>query len=167
LPTRAKFCFTFNKRFFTYHANMFPFMCGSKGRHLVTSSSYTPAFCSFSTHFLTTLHTCFSLPHPMVAHLSQCKCGHTIDDLRTHLLRCPYRNEHITTHNTLQDIITTIVLESGTHVQREVSHLFPHHTWWRMDILITIDDFRTLMDIIITDPTRTNMVKWTSTMTTN
>jgi hypothetical protein len=91
-------------------------MCGSKGRHLVISSFYTPAFRSFLAHFLTTLHTCLNLPHHVVAHLSQCKCGHTIDDLCTHLFRCLYMNEHTTTHNTFQDIITAIVLESGTHV---------------------------------------------------
>jgi hypothetical protein len=41
---------------------------------------------------------------------------HTIDDLGTHLLWCPYRNEHIIVHNTFQDIVLTIVLESGAHV---------------------------------------------------
>jgi hypothetical protein len=40
------------------------------------------------------------------------------------------------------------VLESGTHVQN-VSHLFPHHTQKQVDIVITKDDFQTLVDIII------------------
>jgi hypothetical protein len=39
--------------------------------------------------FLTTLHTHLGLPHPIVAHLSWCQCGHTIDDLGTYLLQCP------------------------------------------------------------------------------
>jgi hypothetical protein len=38
-----------------------------------------------STHFFTTLRTHFGLPHPIVAHLSRCQCGHTIDDLGTQL----------------------------------------------------------------------------------
>jgi hypothetical protein len=142
-------------------------MCGSKGKRLVINSSYTPTFCLFSANFLITLHTCLSLPHSMVTHFSQCTCGHTIDDLGTHLFWCPYMNECTTTHNTRQDIIVIIDLESGTHVQKEVSHLFPHHTRWRVDFFITRDNFWTLMDIVIADPTHTNMVQWTSTITTH
>ncbi len=54
-----------------------------------------------------------------------------------------------------------------THVQKEVTHLFLHHTQEGMNILITRDDFQTLMDIIIVDLTRTYMVQRTSTTTTH
>jgi hypothetical protein len=37
------------------------------------------------------------------------------------------------------------------HNQREVSHIFPHHIRWWMNILITRDDIHILMDIIIVD----------------
>ncbi len=67
-------------------------------------------------HFLTTLHTCLGLPHPIVANFSWCQCGHTIDNLDTHLFRCPCGSDCITAHNTLRDIIAPIALESGTHV---------------------------------------------------
>jgi hypothetical protein len=76
----------------------------------------TFAFRLSLTHFLATFRAFFGLPHPTVAHLSQCQCDHTIDNLDTHLLRCPYKNECITTHDTFQDIIITIILESETHV---------------------------------------------------
>jgi hypothetical protein len=59
----------------------------------------TPTFCLSPTHFLISLHTHIGLPHPMMAHLSQCHYGHTIDDLGTHLLWCSYGSEHTTTHN--------------------------------------------------------------------
>jgi hypothetical protein len=36
--------------------------------------------------------------------------------------------ECIIAHDIFWDIIVTIALENGTHVQREVSHLFLHHT---------------------------------------
>jgi len=61
----------------------------------------TPAFCLSSTHFLITLRTHLGLPHPMVAHLSWCQCGHTIDNLDIHLFWCPCMNECISTHDTL------------------------------------------------------------------
>jgi hypothetical protein len=87
----------------------------------------TLAFCLSSTYFLTTLCICISLQHPIIAHISWCQCG-TIDDLCTHLLRCPYKSECIVVHNKFQDVVVAIVLESGAHIQNEVSHLFPHHT---------------------------------------
>jgi hypothetical protein len=59
---------------------------------------------------------------------------------------------------THSNIVVIIVLESGAHVQKEVSHLFPHYTQRRVDILIINNSFRTLMDIVIVDLTRTNMV---------
>ncbi len=88
----------------------------------------TPTFRLSSTHFLTTLHTHLGLPHPIVAHLLWCQCGHTINDLDTNLLQCFYGNECIIAHDTFRDIVATIILESGTHVQREVSPLFFRHT---------------------------------------
>lgn len=43
------------------------------------------------------------------------------------------------THFTM--LLQYIDLESGAHVQREVSHLFPRHTQQHMDIFITKDGF--------------------------
>jgi len=58
-------------------------------------------------------------------------------------------------------------LENGAHVQKGVSHLFPHHIQWQLDILITKDGFWTLMDVIIAEPTCIDMVQRVSTMTTH
>jgi hypothetical protein len=52
-----------------------------------------------------------------------------------------------------------IILENGTHVQREVYHLFLHHTERGMDLFIIEDNFWTLMDIIITYSIHINMVQ--------
>ncbi len=68
------------------------------------------------------------------------------------------KNECIATHNTLQDAITTIVLESGA-LERKVSHLFPPHTPHQIDILITKGTFQMLANIIITHLTRLDMVQ--------
>lgn len=113
----------------------------------------TPTFRLSPTHFLTSLHTHFGLPHPTMAHLSRFQCGHTLDNLGTHLLWCPYGNERTTTHNTLRDVIATIAWENGTHVQKEVSHfslttpndesisLSPYRAfgpWWTSSLLIQL-----------------------------
>jgi hypothetical protein len=111
-----------------------------------------------SAHFLTTLHTHLGLSYLMVTHLSWCECGYTIDNLSTHLLWCSFKSEHTVVNDTFRDIIRTIILENGTHVQREVSHFFLHHIQQWMDILITRDGFRILMDIVIVNSTHINMV---------
>ncbi len=98
------------------------------------------------------------IPHPIVAHISWCECVHTIDDLGLHLLCCPCGNERILAHDTLWDINATITSKNGTHIQREVFHLFPHHTWRWVDLVITKDKFWTLADIIIVNPIRLNLV---------
>jgi hypothetical protein len=76
----------------------------------------TPTFCLSLIHFFLVSHTHPSLPHSIVAHLSHCKCGHTIDDLYVHLLQFPFKNEHTTTHDIFQNIVVIIVVENGTHI---------------------------------------------------
>jgi hypothetical protein len=52
-------------------------------------------------------------------------------------------------------IVATIVLENGTHIrQRKVSHPFPFHMKQKIDILITNNHSQTLMDVVISNPTR-------------
>jgi hypothetical protein len=159
-PTWVGVCFPFNRCSFRYHASTFSFMCRFGVGVWLLFHPTTLAFHLSPTHFLTTLHTHLGLQHPMVPHLSRCQCGHTIDDLNTHLLQCPCGSEHIITHDTLWDTIVIIILENGAHVQREFYHLFPCHTQHGMDILITIDDFQTLMDIIIIYSIHIDMVQW-------
>ncbi len=125
----------------------------------------TCAFCLSLVHFFSTLHTCLGLPHLMVAHLLECQYGHTIDNLSTHLLWCLCGNEHIIAHDTFQDTLVAITWGNGAHVQKEVSHLFPHHTWQQVDILIFRNDFQTLMDVIIANQIHIDMVQQTSTTT--
>ncbi len=74
------------------------------------------AFDLSSAHFFTTVCTHFGLPHPTIAHLSWCQCGHTIDDLCAHLLQCPCGNECTTTLDTFWGIVATIALESKAHI---------------------------------------------------
>jgi len=126
-------------------ASMSLLLCRSNNKGLVLVHSSTPSFCLSFAHLLITLYTCFNIPHPTIRHLSQCQCGHTIDGLGIHLLHCSCGNERIITHDTIWNTIVTIVLETGARIQKKGSHLFPHHTRKKMDIVITKDNFRTLM----------------------
>jgi len=118
--TRVGICFIFSTRSFKYCA-------GPRVGAWLLTYPITPTFHLSLVHVLTTLHIQLGLPHPIVAYLSRCQCGHTIDDLNTHLLECPYRSECTIAHDTFRDIVITIVLESGTHVHKDVFHLFPCH----------------------------------------
>jgi hypothetical protein len=109
------------------------------------------------THLLTTLRIHLSISHPVV-HFSWCQCDQTIDDLDIHLLHCLCRNEHTANHNTFRDIVTTIVSKNGVHVQREVFHLFLHHTQRWVNIVITRDDFWIVVDVVIADLIRIDLV---------
>jgi hypothetical protein len=87
--------------------------------------------------------------------------------LGIHLLRCLCRNEHTTTHDALWDTIATIALKNGAQVQKNVSHLFPCHTWRQVDIVITKDNFWTLANIVIGNLTHINSMQRVLTMTTH
>ncbi len=51
------------------------------------------------------------------------------------------------------------------HMFKRKFPTFPHHTQWRINILITKESFQTLMDIIIADSTHIYMVQPTLTTT--
>jgi hypothetical protein len=78
--------------------------------------------------------------------------------LGIHLFCCSCESERTAIHDTFQDIVVAIALENGTHVQREVSHLFLCLTRRQMDIVITKDSFRILVDVVIDDSTCTDLV---------
>ncbi len=139
-------------------ANTFLLLCRSNNRGLVINSSYNPFILFIFCPFFITFHIHFGIPHLTILHFSRCQCGHTIDDLGIHLLCCPCGSECITTHDMFRDTIAAIILESGIHVQRNISHLFPHHTQRRVDIVIIRKNFYTLADVVIIDPTCTNLV---------
>jgi predicted PurR-regulated permease PerM len=83
-----------------------------------------------------------------------------MDDLGVHLLRCPCKNERIIAHDMLQNTIVAIASKSGAHIQRKVSHLFPRHTQRQVDIVITRNNFQTLVKVVIANLICTNLVQY-------
>jgi hypothetical protein len=75
-----------------------------------------------------------------------------------HLLCCSCENECSTNHDMLQDTIVTIITENEPHIQRGVSHLFSCHTWKRMGIVIIINDFQILTNVVIIDSTCIDLI---------
>jgi hypothetical protein len=72
LPTRAGINITSSRRSFKYHANMSLFMCKSRGKHLVISSSYHTCISSifnplpYNTMYLSCLATSYGCPFVIV-----------------------------------------------------------------------------------------------------
>jgi hypothetical protein len=61
------------------------------------------------------------------------------------------------------DIVAIIASESEAHIQREAFHFFHHHTRRWMDIIMTKDNFRTLVNVVIVDSICPKLVQCTST----
>ncbi len=128
-PTWARVYFSFNKHSFKYHANTFPFMCMSKGRRFIINLfyhiciSFIPSLLLYNTMYLSWLATSYSCPSFTMLMWSYhwwSKYPFTL----VLLWKLTYNNPWYTL-----DTIAFIILESGAHVQREVSHLFLHHNY--------------------------------------
>jgi hypothetical protein len=113
----------FNKCSFKCHTNTFLILCKYSCMRLLINSSYHACilFVLISLlHIITSpLWIVTSYNYTSLVLLMWT----SIDDLGIHLLQCSCGNEHITTYDILGNIVTTIVFESGTHVQRKVSHI--------------------------------------------
>lgn len=121
LPTQVGICDIYSRFSPKHHINIFSILYRSNHGHLVISSFITLAFCLYLVHFLRAWHIHLGLSHSTFTHLSHWQCTHTIYDLGIHLLRCPCKSECNTTHDIFQDIVTIVVLESGTHIQKRFS----------------------------------------------
>jgi hypothetical protein len=88
----------------------------------------TPTFHLSLTHFLTTLRTHLGLPHPIIAHLF-----YGVNVVIPLVIYVPICFSALARVHKQQPMIhfgilfATVVLESETHVQREVFHLFLRH----------------------------------------
>ncbi len=141
--------------------NTFPFICRSRGRCLVNNLSY----CSYISFILSPLP--YNITYPSwFATSYDCPSFMVLVWSYHWQFKYPFASVSLqewTYNNPLWDIVVVIILKSGTHVEKEVSHLFFCHTQRQVNILITRNDFQTLMDIVIIDQTFTYMVQWTST----
>jgi hypothetical protein len=74
-----------------------------------------------------------------------------------HLLRYTHGNECIGTHDVVCDIFATIVWEASFHVGWKQLHVFSlatsNSSYQQVDIVLIKYGIRTLIDIVIIDPT--------------
>lgn len=117
----------------------------------------TLSFLLSFTHFLTIIHICFGIPHPMVPCLSWC---HINDDLVIHLLRAHVRV------NALQPMICFDIPLQPLHwkVKLMYKERFPafshaiHEDEWILSSLKMVFKHWWMLSFVITNLTSTNLV---------
>ena len=81
------------------------------------------------------------LPHLCLATYAAGSCGHPVDPLGTHLLRCAHRGERTSSHDSVRDAIYHIIRESRQHAHRErigfLPSSAPGRRKGRVDIVIS------------------------------
>ena len=108
--------------------------------------------------FATALRVRLGLPHPCPANYVACACGHPLDPLGIHFLRCARGGERTSSHDSVRDVYH-IIRESGQHAQRAQTGFLPSSApggrGGRVDIVISdAAACHTLIDIVVADPTR-------------
>ncbi len=103
------------------------------------------------------LCTDLDLPHPLAIGFIQCICDYGLNLVGTHLFHCSHGEEQITSHNDFRDAFAFIMKDAGFHVLREQIHALPlpyfEYFHWQINIMLLIDCIRTLIDVVIVDPT--------------
>ncbi len=122
-----------------------------------------PTFWLFSPIFFTSLQTQFGLPRHSITDIPLCVCTHPIDLMVIHLLHCVHGNMHTKIHDAICDTFAAITWDVDFHVRQEL-HALSLTTFnsssQQVDIVLTKDGICTLIDIVIANPTRTNLFPW-------
>ncbi len=79
-----------------------------------------------------------------------------------YLLHCPHGNEHTRTHDVIHDTFANIARDVGFHMGQEQLHEFFSTTfnlsYRQVDIVLTKDSILTLVEIVIIDPMRVDLL---------
>ena len=104
------------------------------------------------------------LPHPCLGTHAAYSCGHPLDPLRTHLLRCARGGERTSLHDSVRDAVYNIIRESRQHAHRERTGFLPSSAprgrGGRVNIVISEAAVgHSLIDIVVADPTHRDLVE--------
>jgi hypothetical protein len=79
----------------------------------LVARSFICSFCIAHSIFISMLRFCFGLIQPLAFSLFMCECGHKLDESSTHLTRCPFGGQWITTHDTIRNVMYALAQKSG------------------------------------------------------
>jgi hypothetical protein len=94
----------------------------------------------------------------------QCVCTYPINSMGIHFLHYTHGNEHTRAHVVVRDTFVAIARDFGFHVGWKQLHvllstMFNSFCWW-VDIVFTKDDIHTLINVVIVDPSRMDLLPW-------
>jgi hypothetical protein len=104
----------------------------------------------------------YGLPYPSIVGIPWCMCTHPIDYMGVHLLRCTHDNECTWTHDAICNTFVAITWDVSFHVEHKQLHVIPSTTFnsfrRRINIVFTKYGIYTIVDIIIANPTRVDLL---------
>ncbi|CAM6092536.1 unnamed protein product [Calypogeia fissa] len=112
--------------------------------------------------FTTSLWVQLGLPHPGLLRQSSCVCGHPLDLVGTHILRCSHGSERTSTHHDIWDVLAAIAQDTGYHVTTEQTHVLltvdgiPDRR--HANIVFSQAGVGALVDVVVADPMGASMV---------
>ncbi len=135
-----------------------------KGEYLVYVSTNLP---KLSTNFLSLFHNVSNMtwitPSLNCKYLS-IRVHTSHQPYGIHLLHCVHGNERTRTHDVIHNTFVAIAWDVSFHMGRKQLHVlnsnmfnFAHR---RVDIVLTKDGIRTLVNVVIANPTRANLLPW-------
>ncbi|CAM6086604.1 unnamed protein product [Calypogeia fissa] len=75
--------------------------------------------------FTSSLLVQLGLPHPGLLGQPSCVCGHRLDPMGTHILRCSHGSKRTVTHDDIRNMLAAIARDAGYHVSTEQTHVLP------------------------------------------
>ena len=117
--------------------------------------------------FVKNLRLRLGLPHPCLATYAACSCGHPLDPLGTHLMRCAHGGERTSSHDSMRDAVHFIIRGSRRQAHRERTGFLPSSAprgrGGRVDIVISDAAVgHIVVDIVVADPTRRDLAERTA-----
>jgi hypothetical protein len=95
--------------------------CSGKGAGLWLIVKPSICFLHYYFIFTSTLHFRLSLIQPLAYSLFTCECGHDLNASNTHLARCLFRGQRISTHDFIRNVMYALIQKIRHAIWRE---------WW-------------------------------------
>jgi hypothetical protein len=86
-----------------------------------------------------------------------CECWQELDASGTHLARCPFQSQQITTHNAIQDVMYALVWGIRHIIWKERWYALTSRVSLRTNLYITWKDQVFIANVVVIDPMRNTM----------
>ncbi len=94
-------------------------------------------------------------------------CTRLIDPMGIHFLCCAYGIKHMKTHDEVHNTFVAIAWNVNFPMGWKQLHVFPstmfNSSHQQVNIVLTKDEFLTLVDVVITNPMNVNLFPWSCT----